>query len=222
MPKNVTIANAVKRITDFLNVTGGAITDAPTDYLNRAQQQLAGERDWDLLVGRQDLTLDANRSATLPADCDVILEVGSDTDGDGKLDDLFYQDGENANGYKLADTFTLAAGHSVAITFFSTPSNTVTLVYKKTLTDFTYDSTGAYSAQYSFFPEELLVLRAQRIHLEESGLDANQLQAIKDAEDTALRNFTMKNVSNNADAIPRVNDADGKRISFDRYTLNEG
>lgn len=222
MPKNVTIANAVKRMVDFLNQTGGEIASAPVDYLNRAQQQLAGAKPWDLLVGRSVLTLDSSNSAALPADCDSIILVGSDSDGDGKLDQYYYQDGESANGFKLSNAFTLAAGHAVTITFFTTPPNAITLVYKKTLSDFTYDSGGTYANQYTFFPEELLVLRAQKIHLEESGLDANLLQSIRDAEDDAFRAYVMENISNNADMVPSVNDADGERISLSRYTLNQG
>jgi hypothetical protein len=222
MPKNVTIANAVKRMADFLNQTGGEITSAPIDYLNRAQQQLAASRTWDILVGRFTLTLDTNNAASLPADCDSILLVGSDSDSDGRLDQYYYQDGKGQNGYKLTNAFTLAAGHAVTITFFATPANAITLVYKKTLSDFTYSETGNYSAQYSFFPEESLVLRAQKIHLEESGLDGNLLLSIKEAEDDNFRNFVMQNVSNNADMVPSVNDSDGEEIALSRYTLNQG
>jgi hypothetical protein len=173
------IKNAFLDWMDDQDNTGGNVADTALSTLNRAQDNLERYECWDGLVKDANLTLGGTdgRTANLPTDFSgEIVAVGTDPTGDGKLDTLYFKDSTDiSNGYKIRYVFTPATGYAGTIQFLSTPQNTPVIRYKIKLTAFTGRGT-----EYSFFPFDLLLAEAKYIHVIESGIVTNDLQAIKD------------------------------------------
>lgn len=203
------------RLTDWLESTGGAVTALEKDLLNRAQRSLWNNAPWDYLVKTQALAL-TNKAATLPADFGKVLSVWHDSDGDGRPDFYYYNSSRYAdNGYYIRDAFAKATGHAWTITFFAAPSNTPYLEYQATLANFADSGT-----EYSFFPGDLLLLKAQEIHITEMGLVGSEYQAIKTRLEEELRDYKQAHQWINHD--PRVvqNDWHGDPIEVPNYALD--
>ncbi|CAK0764434.1 conserved hypothetical protein [Gammaproteobacteria bacterium] len=210
-----TYAQIKARLTDWLESTGGAVTSIELDLLNRAQKSLWQYRPWDYLVKKQALTL-ANKSANLPSDCGQILDVYHDSDGDGRPDYHYYNESRfSDNGYTIANAFTMQSGHALSIAFFSNPTNTPVLKYQKTLSDFT--GTGT---EYSYFPGDLLLLKAQEIHITESGLVGPEYNAITKRLSDELRDYEQAHQDLNQDTRVVQNDVLGDPIDMPGYSLD--
>ena len=214
---NETYANIENRLNDWLQVSGGSVSNLALDLLNRAQDSLWEFDNWQQLVKEQDLTLTDN-ACSLPADFGKVIAVGHDSDGDGKMDFWYFQDSPHADtGYKIRDTFTKAAGHSWTITFFTSPSNTVTLIYQVVLSDFEDSET----AEYSFFPADLLLLEAQYIHLVDSGqVDANEHKALVSRRWEKLTDYWQAHQYRNVDMRMVQLDTHGDPIATEQYSMD--
>lgn len=154
-------------LSDWLQGEGSAVTDLELDLINRAKDYLARYRQWDELKKRLTLTLDSDgRTVTnFPTDIQAIVEVGLDTDGDGRLDYFFHRDDYRpGRGYYIVNSFTVAAGHSRAMVFNDPPSGDPVMVYHVSLADFAGSGT-----EYSYFPKELMIKTAQKLFIEDSG-----------------------------------------------------
>ena len=206
-----------KRLTDWLNTSGGEVTNLPLDLLNRAQYRLWAYRAWEGLIVHQSLTLSSNASA-LPSDfAGAVVRVYIDTNSDGKPDMYFYRNGNASSGYKLVDVFVKATGHAWTITFFATPAANPVIVYPKALPDF--DGTGT---EYSFFPPDLLLAAAKAIHIEESDLVGPEYQAVLNSYAALLRDYEQANQYQNTELrMVQLDDA-GDEIGVDDYDLTGG
>ena len=78
------VSDIYSELEDWLNVRGGAVSDPILSLINRARESIWQYKPWDYLVKTQTLTL-INNSASLPADFGRILQVGYDSNGDGKI-----------------------------------------------------------------------------------------------------------------------------------------
>jgi len=206
-----------KRLTDWLNTSGGEVSNLPLDLLNRAQYRLWAYRAWEGLIVHQSLTLSSNASS-LPSDfAGAVVLVYIDTNSDGKPDMYFYRNGNASSGYKLVDVFVKATGHAWTITFFATPGGTPVIVYPKALPDF--EGTGT---EYSFFPPDLLLAAAKVIHIEESDLVGPEYQAVLNSYATLLRDYEQSNQYQNTELRMSVLDDAGDEIGVDDYDLEGG
>lgn len=154
-------------VSDWLQGEGSAVADLELNLINRAKDYIARYRHWDELKKRLTLTLDSDGKTVTnyPNDIQAIIEVGLDTDGDGRLDYFFFLDDyEPGRGYYLESGWTKAAGHSWTMKFNDPPSGSPVLIYQMKLTDF--EGTGT---EYSFYPKELMIKTAQKLFIEDSG-----------------------------------------------------
>ena len=205
------------RFKDWLlsNNTGGNVDDVTLSIINSAQNSLWLRYNWQYLVKEYSLSTTADPQA-LPTDCGKIIRVSHDSDNDGRFDFDYYNDTrDTARGYKLRDAFTKAAGHVQTIEFFNSPSHTPVLVYQMELDQFT--GTGT---EYSFFPLDLIMLRAQITYMGESGLVDGELDRILVLYKEFLTDYVQSHQYNNTDPVFEVNDYEGNRIEFDGMSLN--
>lgn len=158
------------RLTDWLVITGGgAVSNIELDLLNRAQEWLWQYRPWEALQATAALTV-SSRVATLPADYGRLLQVYADLDGDGRPDWYFENKSDDpARHFTLVTTFAKATGRTFAIHFTGQQQYNPYARYVKTLEAFT--GTGT---EYSFFPADILLRCAQKLHLEDKGDRGNE------------------------------------------------
>jgi len=206
------------RVKDVLNIEGGNVSDVALDLINRAQNRLVMEHEWDGLKKIAALTI-SNKTASMPADFGREIMLYVDSDGDGKPEDYLYKDGLTNSGYRINATFTKAAGYTYTITFYETPSSTVYLVYMPNLTEFlAADITGA--ATYSFFPAEIMVKQALVIHMAESGEENNQYQILKAELTEDIRKFQAASQYSNEDFSRELKNSLGNNVSIDEDYLD--
>jgi hypothetical protein len=212
------IKNAFLDWMDDQDNSGGNVSDTALATLNRAQDNLERYECWDGLVKDANLTLGGTdgRTANLPTDFSgEVVGVGIDTNSDGKFDFLYYKDSTDvSNGYKIRYVFTPATGYAGTIQFLNTPQQTPILRYKIKLTAFT----GA-GTEYSFFPFDLLLAEAQYIHVTESGIVGNDLQAIEKRRKELLRDFKQERQYKNHDMRSVQNDNMGYPVYNAGYSL---
>jgi hypothetical protein len=205
-----TISTIRKRFRNWAlyNSLDSEVEHLDLDYLNRARQWLEQYRwKWDPLTTIVTLTLDSTLSAQCPADMKTILEVYCDTAGTGKPDIWFYEDhsdpafrytklytpktvtgGVTSGGYWTVQFATLANA------FLSNPK----LKYARFLDDYVgYDEGGAEIVEYSFFPGNLLLRTAQKLFIEDKGLDPNNSSVILKSFTEELRNYEVSIQGNN-------------------------
>lgn len=196
-------------LTDISNDSNN-VNNIALNIANRAQDRLWRYKDWDYLVKDLELSgdyaLDSDYSVTLPDDFGRIMKVGYDSDNDGKMDFYFYKGGDVTSGYKIRDTFTKAAGHSFSMTFFRSPSSTITVVYQAVLTDFTASGT-----EYSYFPGDLLFAMAKKVYLEESPMP-DELNVVNAELNTLLMDYVQKHQYVNSDMRAVLNDEAGDEV----------
>lgn len=209
-----TYANIKKRLSDMLDVAGDSVTDLELDLLNRAQRNLLMVYQWDGLVKEATLTL-TNDAATLPADCNSIIDVYHDSDSNNKQDFHYYENSTYDNGYKITNSFAKATGHSRTITFFRTPDYDPKLVYWGDLDDFA--GTGT---EYSYFPPDLLLQEALYIHASEEGVSGSDLAAIVNRREELIQNYKMSSQFRNRNMKIIQNDEHGEPIDNDQYSLD--
>lgn len=212
---NETITPIINRLTDWLQYEGGEVTNLPLDLLNRAQDSLWRYRRWDDLVKRSSALSITNKVATVPADFKgVFMRLGSDLDGDGRLDFFYYPKDNTDNGYEMRDTFDKDTGHTYTFTFYNTPSYDVYMEYMVYLEDFT--GTGT---EYTFFPGDLLLVEAQYIHIVETGKVGNEYQAITNRRSELIRDYEQAHQFQDRNMEMQQNDVLGNQIFNEQYNL---
>jgi hypothetical protein len=143
--------------------------------------------------------------------------VYEDTDGNGKPDRFYYNRSTyQDDGYYVNNSFTKASGHSRTITFYDTPSNTIYMEYVVALDDFT--GTGT---EYSFFPSNLLLAKAQMLYLEDDGrVSTSEYQLIYNRMLEEIRDLCHSMQIENADMICPIKDDKGAVIEVESYGLS--
>jgi hypothetical protein len=205
------------RIKDWLNYagTGANVSNLPLDLANRAQSWLTMYKAWNDMIKTASLTLVSGNTYSLPTDFARIIYFYYDSDSDGKPDGYYHHQGRYNGGYKLLDTFAKATGHSRTVTFFNTLSQTPSIKYQFQLTDFA--GTGT---EYSFFPGELLLRTAQRLHIVETGLTSKEMLILIDEHKKTLRDYEQAHHYVDSEMRISINDDNGAEISTYNMNLN--
>lgn len=211
-----TFATIKKRLQDWLDSDGGEVTNRPLDLLNRAQNWLQQRRAWQGLVKRSALTV-ASRQATLPSDLLRIIRVWWDSDSDNQPDFHFYDHGRYDDGYYVTDSFAKATGHSKVIKFYKDPTHTPYVEYQWALDDFADSGT-----EYSYFPGDLLLRTAQKIHIEESGLVGPEYSAIENSQKEMLNDYEASHQYINIDPRTVMLDNSGEIVDTEDYDVQGG
>lgn len=202
-----------KRLDDWLRESGGEVVNLTLDLINRAQDWLWVHRDWDELVTRLELTV-TNKAATMPADFGRVVRVGHDADGDGLMDYFYYAYGRVDDGYYWKNDFTKAAGHVRSLVFYRDPTHAPTLEYVRALDHFEGSGT-----EYSFFPPDLVVRTAQKIHIGEADIGKNEYGIIVQEHAELLRQYERTHMHRNRDMRNIVLDNEGDEIDTEQYNL---
>lgn len=205
------------RFTDWVlgesdSIGAGDEDSLTLDTINRAQDELWRYRRWDDLIASSELTLDSNRDASLPSDFGSVMRVYHDSDSDGRPDFDYYENSDHATGYTIRSNFTKAAGHSWTMHFYRSPAHTPVLLYQKKIDDFV--GTGT---EYSFFPAELLLRKAQMLF---NGDNGDEDVGIEKAYLTALRDYEQKHYQQNLNQKFVQNDIRGVALNLESYALS--
>lgn len=210
-----TYTQIAARLNDWLECSGGSVSNLALDLLNRAQRNLQQYLPWDYLVKRSALTV-TNKRANLPSDCGQILDIYHDSDGDGRPDYHYFQNGAYSdNGFVVENSFTVSSGHSLAIAFYSAPTNTPYIAYQATLADFA--GTGT---EYSYFPGDLLLIEAMYIHITEMGQVGPEYQSIVARREELLRDYRQAHQGSAQDQRMVQNDIIGDPIEQSGYAMD--
>ena len=196
--------------------SGDSTVDLVLAYFNRAQDFLWQRRPWQELITRVQLTMTTSTTASLPAACGRLIRVWYDSDSDGRPDKYFFNNGKYDDGYYITNTFTKAGGHVRTISFYRGPDHTPYIEYLRLLERFTGTGSGD---EYSYFPPNLLVKTAQKIHIEESDLVGNEYKAILDAWAEEIRDYEQSHQWLNIDMRMQNNDDAGDPIETEQYNL---
>lgn len=198
------ISDIRNRLKDWLiySASSSFVPSLDLDLLNRAKDWLQQYRNWDMLITTVTLTMDGTgRIAVLPTNLKSILEVYVDNLVVGKPTLWFYEDCPDvAFRYTKQWTYDKLTGGYWTITFPSVSPllSTPKLKYIQLIEDYTgVDNAGADITEYSFFPPELLLRCAQKIHAEEKGMTGDNINAILNSFNENLRYFEQMAQYNN-------------------------
>ena len=193
---------------------GGNVSDVALSHINSAQQRLTKKHFWQGLIKEYELAANADAQA-LPSDFDKVKWVGYDSDGDGYLEQLFFNQAIwREVGYKMRNSFAKATGDSWTIEFFASPSSAPTLIYQVKLDAFTGSGD-----EYSYFPLELIIAEAHLVYLQESGRLDNEYDRAKVNRDEILDDYKQSYQYNNSHLANPVVDFFGNPIIFDSYSM---
>jgi hypothetical protein len=228
---NEKISTIRARLSDWLKITGGAVTNLDLDLLNRAHQWLQSYRNWDCLKKTVALSVADNliegvtypKSSILPIDLDTIFSVYVDNATVGMPNIYFYEnDNDIAQRYTKQYLFN-SADATKSFWLITWPSVSPLLSgpkceYLRIVPDFT----GSEADEYSFFPGELLLRCAQKIRIDEKGLTGDNNQALLLSFREVLSQFERMNQANNVrpDMVPK--NKWGRPIHINGYTLGGG
>lgn len=216
---NETYTNLKNRLNDWLRVTGGDVTSLPQDLLNRGQNKIQEEEPWSQLMIDAAMSAVSGEAKTyaFPSDMVCYKLIGYDNDSDGKPDQYFYRHSQRvAEGYRVENRFDISTGQSLVAIFYQNPSYPPIVRYQKQLEDF--DDTEE-TAQYSYFPGELLIRAAQLIHVEETGLTGVAIDAIKTSYNDLLMRYKANHQYVNNDLRMEILDNGGSLISTESTSL---
>lgn len=181
---NSVVSDIKNVLSDWLNVRGGDVSDLPLSLINRAIEQLWLYRPWDLLRKTITLSLDSNNSTSLPVDFGRMIYVGYDQDGDGVIDWFFFNECRNVDKrYDLESAFSTTTGFTLSIRFPKSPINTTKMRYVVSIGSVTNDT------DYLFFPAQLVLRTAQKIHAIDKSISGLEVNAINQDYDNLLRDY---------------------------------
>ena len=208
------VSDIYSELEDWLNVRGGAVSDPILSLINRARESIWQYKPWDYLVKTQTLTL-INNSASLPADFGRILQVGYDSNGDGILDWHFHRnDSRQDRSYRIDASFSVTAGYSFTIIFPQTPSNTLLMRYVIDIGKCTEQT------HYLGFPANLIMRKAQLIHVIDNNQKDSETQRIKDDYEEEMRDFIQAHLYNDCAMDTLQQDLYFNQIANEEYSLN--
>lgn len=221
------ISDIRARLRDWLiySANSSNVQNLDLDLLNRANEYLQMYRSWDSLVKTVTLTLDeTGRSAVLPTDLKNILEVYVDNLVIGKPNFWFYEnDADVAFRYTKEYVYDKATGGHWIITFPSVSPllSTPKLKYNCVLPAFVgVDADNVEVAEYSFFPPELLLRTAQKIHAEEKGLSGDFVGLILQSFNEQIKLFETMAQANNQRPDLTPKNKFGMPVKISGYSLD--
>ena len=189
---NEPVSKIRARLADWLDVStnGGNTPNLDLDLINRAQQWLQAYRQWDGLVAIAVLTVQDNtingvvypKSSICPTDMKSILSIYVDSAVVGKPQIYFYEeDCDVAFRYTKQYFYDVAVGGYWLVSWPSVSPllSAPKLKYVRILADFAgVDSEDKPIIEYSFFPPNLILRCAQKIHCEEKGITGDNVNPI--------------------------------------------
>jgi hypothetical protein len=217
---NEPISAIRNRLKNWLNVSpsGGNVANLDLDLLNRANQWLQAYRRWDSLVTIYTLTVQDNtinaisypKSSVCPTDVKAILEIYVDNAVIGKPNLYFYEE-DNDVAFRYTKQLIWDKTSSLPYWLLSWPSvspllSQPKLKYNRMIDDYLgVDGNGAAIVEYSFFPPNLLLRCAQKIHIEEKGITGDNVNPILASFREELKMYeTMVQFNNQkADLTPK-------------------
>lgn len=184
------VESILNRVRDIIvySDTGNYVENYALDLLNRSQNWLCMYKSWDYLKKVVALTVSDARVAQLPSDINHIVDIYAELGEIGKPSIHYYPDAVDvAQRVELTTEFSKTSGISWYVTF---PS--VALVQGPLYLKYMYNLEDiAATDVYTFFPGELLVRCAQKLHLEDKGLTGDTVQTALTAFNDQLRNFEV-------------------------------
>lgn len=208
------VSDIYSELSDWGNIRGGAVSAPILSLINRARESIWQYKPWDYLVKTQTLTL-VNNTASLPADFGRILHVGYDSNGDGIPDWYFYRNDKRSDrSYKIDSEFSITTGYTFTISFPQTPSNTLQIKY---IVDI-----GKCTDQEHFlaFPANLVMRKAQLIHVIDNNQKDSETQRIKDDYDEEMRDFIQAHLYNDCAMDLQQQDGYYNQIANEEYSLD--
>lgn len=218
MPYNQPLYSELKaRLEDWIQSSGGSVQTLPLDLLNRAQDDLTIHRQWsDMMFTTPLVPVNGEDKAySMPSGMASYKIISSDHDEDGKPDEYFYDRSIQDKGYNIEDRFDILSGHAHVVIFYRDPNNLPNVYYQKALSDFTDIGTP----QYSFFPAELLLRTAQKIHIEETGLTSAEVTVILNSQQKLIDKYTASHHNVNNDLKMEILDSEGYPIQTEAMNL---
>jgi hypothetical protein len=231
---NEPILNIRNRLTDWLNVStqGGNVPNLDLDLINRAQQWLQAYRQWDSLVAIVTLSVGDNtigttvwpKSSILPTDLKSILSIYVDNVVVGKPQIYFYEECPDvAFRYTKNYIYDPASGGYWIVSWPSVSPllSAPKLRYIKILDDFTgVDTDGQPITEYSFFPPNLILRCAQKIHIEEKGITGDNVQPALNSFQEELKMYESMSQFNNSQPDLTPKNKFGQPIKLYGHQLN--
>lgn len=221
MTQNGLYSRVAARMNDFLNTTSMSVEngDLVLDLINRGQERLEMECDWEPLYKTATLPITFDRIAILPNDCEKIIKIYFDPIGLGKALGYYTKDGDLIYGYKRIDEFKKDSGMSPEELqfFFTQPYYPTLLLYLTGLERFT-----GHGEEHTFFPEQLLLRAAQLEHLEENTANPSDYQTISRSYAEKLFNFKKRVVGTNTDYRNTIKDWSGNQVQIQAYSPDGG
>jgi hypothetical protein len=213
---NTPVSTIINRLRDIIifSDTGNNIENLALDLLNRAQNWLSMYRQWDYLKKVTELTVGANHIAILPSDVNSIISIYSDIEGVGKPSIYYHLNANDiAERYELYDTFSVVTGHSWYVQFPSAVPilEPLFIAYTYNLADI------APTDSFTFYPSELLLRCAQKLHIEDKGLTGDSIDVALRAFHEQLDNFVRNSQHVNHKMDLSVKDKWGNPIKLQGY-----
>lgn len=205
------------QMTMVFSSMGNAVENYDLDLLNRAQMWLSQYRPWDFLVRNIPIVLSAS-AFVLPDTCNAILDIYS-ADGSGIPIIHYYKDHiDPSQSYSVETTFDKSVGQVWTVSFNTTIAITsaMRLKYICNLPDFE----GLETPEYSFFPPNLLMRCAQKMHIEDKGLTGDSQVLALNAFNEELRKFEANSQYNNQAMDLTVKNGYGQPLRIAGHKLN--
>lgn len=204
-------------LTDTFMFEGGATSDLVKFTINRAAQQLWQLRYWDYLLTTSSLSLDSNNQVSLPSDFGRVYQVYADPDSDGRPDYYFFRNSRDRQyRYTVESTFDKSTGQAWTMTFAKAPQYSPILKYQKVLEKFTGSGT-----EYSYFPAQLVILRAKLNHAVDNGLTGGpEYQETRNEYNEFLKEYMAAHQYQNNEMVLEQNDINGREVVNEEYNLD--
>lgn len=212
-------ATLINRLRDILTYsdTGNHVENYALDLLNRAQSWISMYRPWDFLKKIASLTIGNDRTATLPSDLNTILQMYIDIEGVGKPSVYLYPDAPDpAERYEIFDNFSAASGHSWYIQIPSVAPLPGPLFLK-----YTYNLPAIAAADnYLFYPSELLLRTAQKLHIADKGVTGDSANLALAEFERVMGNFIRNSQYNNHKQDLGVQNKYGNPVKIGGHALD--
>jgi hypothetical protein len=210
------------QMTMIFSAQGNAVENYDLDLLNRAQMWLSQYRPWDFLTRKISIVLSGS-SFNLPDDCNAILDIFSTDISEIPVIHFTKDAVDPTQSYSVETTFDKSIGQVWTVTFIAgiASISNLRLKYICNLPDFEgEDSEENEIVEYSFFPPNLLLRCAQKMHIEDKGITGDSAQLALNAFEVELRKFEANSQYNNQAMDLTVKNHYGQPLKIAGSSLN--
>jgi hypothetical protein len=210
------------QMTMIFSSQGNAVSNYDLDLLNRAQMWLSQFRPWDFLTKNIQIVL-SDSAFTLPDNCNAILDIYS-VDGSGIPVIHYTKDNvDPTQSYSIEATFDKSTGQTWKVSFVRgiEIGSELRLKYTCNLDDFVgTDENGVEIVEYSFFPPNLLLRCAQKMHIEDKGITGDSQQLALNAFEAELRKYEANSQYNNQAMDLTIKNHYGQPLKISGHSLS--